>query len=1424
MTQQDMATRKQNPIPTMTLRSEQASTPWPVVRDNDGDAFAGYSSELVLDDIDARRRSRNGHSPIAAGTPPAPTEPLARISVGPTSPATALPTLPQTLPLSIAQRGIWVAQKIGSVGAVFNIAENIEIHGPIDPELFDQALRQVTTEAEAIRIKVIDTPEGPRQIITPSFDDEFPYFDVSDAADPRRAAEAWMMRELTKPVDFACDPLWVSALFKAAPDRYFWYHRSHHINFDGFTGGMIGRRVAELYTALVEGRPPVPHQFGPLQALLDNERDYRASDRFERDRAYWRDHLADLPDAVSFAKKRVAGPIHLFRKTGTLSPASTTRLHEIAKDSAGSLPQILISLAATFMYRTTGAKDLVFGMPVTGRPSGQLRRTPGMVANAVPIRLAMSPDLTLAQLIKQVASQVRQALRHQQYRYEDLRRDLGLVGIDRQISWLGVNIEPFDYDLRFGGHQSTTHNLSNGSVEDLMIFIYDRDDGQGLRIDFDAHPALYKAEELTEHLTRFLRLIDAILDQPDLPIGRIDLLDPQERCRLLIDWNDTGCPVDNRPLVAQFEARVQATPDAIAVSAETVDLDYRTLNALANFWAHTLIDRGIGPGDLVALAVPRTELMPVALLAILKAGAAYVPIDPSHPAERLAMLLSDAQPALVLTTAALAKHLPREAPASLLLDHPVASIDLARFALRNPTDADRMRVLTPSDTAYVIFTSGSTGRPKGVVVSHGNLANLLAAMRAELGFDAADRLLAVTTLAFDIAALEIYVPLLAGGRVVVAPEHVVRDPDDLAQLIRRAGITIMQATPSLWQSLCECHEDAVRGLRILVGGEALPSALARRLKTLGASVTNLYGPTETTVWSTSARVEVPPADATGLEAPPIGRPIWNTQTYVLDAGLEPVPVGIAGDLYIAGAGVADGYLNRPGLTAERFIANPYGPPGSRLYRTGDLARRQANGVLDYLGRTDHQVKIRGFRIETDEIETALQRSRGVLRAVVTALDGLDGGKRLVAYLVPIPGVTLNPSELRKELATRIPDYMIPAAFVMLDALPLTLNGKIDRKALPLPERRVVPDHVAPRTTTELRLAALFAAELGIERIGIHDNFFEMGGDSLMAARLIAKIQKAFAVEITLAALFTGSTIADLAAWLDGQGTGNMFDVLLPLRIQGKGAPLFCIHPIIGLGWSYAGFLRHIGADHPVYALQSRGLKGPEALPASLDEMAEDYLQQIRRIQPHGPYHLAGWSLGGLVAFAMARRLRDEGETVGFLALLDAYPFVQLPPGQEPAEAELVEIAMDFLGFDRMALGAEPPLMSSLAHFLIQQYDLMSIPLVRQMQEKNSGFFNAFITVVGNNLALARRFRPPPVDADLLLFRATQGKPRDLAAKLEHHTGAWTPHISGQIVEYEIDCRHQEMMSPGQIDEIARILAREFAERVRVADREAAPCA
>ena len=737
----------------------------------------------------------------------------------------------------------------------------------------------------------------------------------------------------------------------------------------------------------------------------------------------------------------------------------------------------------------------------------------------------MHPAMSVRELMQSVGRQVRESLRHQCYRYEDLRRDLHLLAQQMHLLTTVINIEPFDYDLRFGGHPVTVYNLSNGSVEDLAIFVYDRGDRKGLRIDFDANPALYSAAEIEGHQQRFLRLIQALVADTEQLIGRLCLLDPAERQRLLVTHNETADPGAVPAVATMFEAQAERSPYAIALVGESGSLSYRLLNARANRLAHELIARGVGPEHLVALAMPRSSDLVMALLAIQKAGAAYLPLDPDYPAERLADMLDDAKPVITLTTQALAERLPATASSRIVLDHPATIASLADRSAANPQAQDRTHPRTPEDPAYVIYTSGSTGRPKGVVVTHTNLSNFIAAMQARLGLGAADRLLAVTTIGFDIAGLELYLPLVSGARVILPSQAVARHPPSLARLIAGSGANILQATPALWQMLLSHDADVLRGLRILVGGEALTGHMARELKRIGYDLTNLYGPTETTVWSTAA--ELGEAD---VDAPPIGRPIRNTQVYVLDAALQPVPAGVSGDLYIAGTGLARGYLSRPGMTAERFVANPFGPPGSRMYRTGDLARWRADGSLDFLGRSDRQVKIRGFRIELGEIDAALASHPAVAQVAVVAREDRPGDKRLVAYLSPVPGQRLDAAMLRQHLAGTLPDYMVPAAFVTLDALPLTPNGKLDRKALPAPGATAAPRKAgrAPRNPTEEVLCSLFAETLGLPSIDIDSNFLELGGDSLLFVRLASKVRATFNIDMALGSLFDVFTVAGAA--------------------------------------------------------------------------------------------------------------------------------------------------------------------------------------------------------------------------------------------------------------------------------------------------------
>ncbi|MGW2028304.1 amino acid adenylation domain-containing protein, partial [Streptomyces decoyicus] len=621
-------------------------------------------------------------------------------------------------------------------------------------------------------------------------------------------------------------------------------------------------------------------------------------------------------------------------------------------------------------------------------------------------------------------------------------------------------------------------------------------------------------------------MAEASMHGSDLPGGQLPPVDTAELLRVPAEWNDTAREVPATGLRELFEAQVALTPDADAVICGTARLSYAELNSRANRLARRLLARGVGPEDYVAVALPRTVELPVALLAVVKTGAAYLPVDPEHPADRIGHILSDARPVCVLAAAGTVRNLPVDADRLLVTDDATERAAVEALPGGDLTDGERPGSRSLGHPAYAIYTSGSTGRPKGVVISTGSLVNFLAAMKDSIAPQPSDRLLAVATVAFDIAGLDLYLPLISGASVVIATSEQVRDAAQLAGLLTTSGVTVMQATPSLWQGLVSQYPDALRGLRILVGAEAMPPALSRRMTELAASVTNLYGPTETTVWSTLA-------DVTGEGAAPIGRPIGNMHMHVLDSALCPVPVGTPGELYITGHGLGRGYLGQPALTAGRFVASPFGAPGERMYRTGDLAKWRADGQLDYLGRVDFQVKVRGYRIELGEIESVVVADAGVAQCVVIVREDRPGDQRIVAYVVPVDGdERLDVAGLRERAAQALPAYMVPSAFIQLGSFPLNPNGKVDRKALPAPELPAAPTSRRPRNPREEILCGFFAEILGVDRVGIDDNFFDLGGHSLLATRLVSRIRTTFGAELAVRDLFEASSVAGLADRLD----------------------------------------------------------------------------------------------------------------------------------------------------------------------------------------------------------------------------------------------------------------------------------------------------
>ncbi|PEP56461.1 amino acid adenylation domain-containing protein [Bacillus pseudomycoides] len=1027
--------------------------------------------------------------------------------------------------LSGAQTGMWFAQQLDPKNPIYNTGEYIEIHGSVDVKTFELAVRKVVMEAESLHVHFEEDAKGPWQVIDDSPEFHMHIIDVSTEENPQKAAEAWMQVDLSTPVNLKKDKLYTEALFKVASNRFFWYQRIHHIVMDGYGFSLLAQRVARVYTAFMNNQSYDERSFGSLYTILEEDTAYRASEQFEKDHSFWLERFQDQPEVVSLAERAPRTSKTFLRQPAHLSRLSTESLRKVAHDCNANWPDLIIAATAIYIHKLTSTQDIVLGLPMMGRLGSASINIPGMVMNVVPLRLSISSNMSLAEVVGQVSNEVLDIRFHHKYRHEELRRDLKLLGENQRLFGPMINVMPFDYALSFAGNHGVKHNLSAGPVDDLSINVSNEFDGNGLRIHFDANPEVYRLEELINHKKRFVNLLEDISDlQVDSPIGKLELLLHEER-KHLVEWNQTMKESSFVSVPALIEKQVSKSPDSIAVICDGIELTYKELNEQVNQLAHFLLERGVQSKEFVALAFPRSVEMVIGMLAVLKTGAAYLPIDPEYPEDRITYILSDAKPACILTHSSVLGDLPNgDHITRVVLDNQDTKEELRGYQKNNLDSFDGAAPLNP---AYTIYTSGSTGKPKGVVVPMQSLSNFLLAMQDQFSLHVNDRLLAVTTFAFDISALEIYLPLISGASVQIAQKEAVQDSSALTEIIQKENITIMQATPTLWHALVTDYPERLIGLKVLVGGEALPSNLASRLKELNCHVTNLYGPTETTIWSTFMDMN---EEESGT--PSIGRPIWNTEVYVLDAGLQPVPPGVVGELYIAGTGLANGYLGRPELTAERFVANPYGKPGTRMYRTGDLVKWRKDGSLDYVSRADHQIKIHGFRIELSEVETVLSQHPHVEQVVVIVREDRPGDKRLVAYIVPDADGNLDLAEIRTYAGGSLPGYMIPSAIMMMSELPLTPNGKINRKVLPAPDFNLLVSERVARNPQEEILCDLFAEVLSIARIGIDDNFFEIGGHSLLASRLMGRIRETLGVELGIGKLFESPTVAELVKQLD----------------------------------------------------------------------------------------------------------------------------------------------------------------------------------------------------------------------------------------------------------------------------------------------------
>ncbi|WP_282796934.1 non-ribosomal peptide synthetase [Streptomyces sp. CC224B] len=1129
----------------------------------------------------------------------------------------------------------------------------------------------------------------------------------------------------------------------------------NHALYDGWSLAHLMRDLILLYEA--EGDASGLPRVRPYRDFLAwlGRQDHEASARA------WAEELAGVTEPTLLA--RATGPEQgggLGQLELPLDVETSRALSRRARELGVTLNTLLQGAWGVLVGQLTGRQDVVFGTTVTGRPP-QLAGVDDMVGlfiSSLPVRVRFSARETLAQVLTRLQEHQTTLMDHHHHSLSEIHETVGLGTL--YDSMVLLESFPIDREGLTRAHTSagvavTGIRMLSGTHYPLMLA---GTADPHLRLGLQYQDTKFTAHEIERIAARLGRVLEQLAADPHTPITRLDILDAAERDLVLRTFNDTACELPERTVTQLVEEQAARRPEATAVVHEGERLTYGELNERANRLARHLAGRGTGPDDTVAVVLPRTPELVVALLAVLKAGAAYVPIDPGYPSTRLRHILDTAGPRLILTDTTAADALPEPDTELLHLDrtdvsgHPGTDLD----------DGDRTRPLRLDHLVYQVYTSGSTGLPKGVGLTHANLVNALHGMVDEVGLAAGPKMLASTSIGFDVASFELLFTLTRGGSV-----ELVRDVLALAER-DHWDLDVISSVPSAFAELVDQLGERVTPKALLFAGEALTPALVDRVRAQWpeARIVNCYGPSEA-FYATSHVLD---GDASYAAGVPIGRPLNNLRGYVLNPALTPVAHGAVGELYLAGAGVGRGYHGRPAQTAERYLADPFGPAGGRMYRTGDLARWTADGHLEYLGRADSQVKIRGFRIEPGEVEAAVAAHPEVAQAAVVA-RGSAGSKQLVAYVVPADSGEPSTAGLRAFVSERLPEYMVPAAFVTLERLPLSPNGKLDHKALPAPQVTAAAAYRAPRTPQEEVLAGLFADVLGIDKVGVDDNFFDLGGHSLRATRLVGRIRTVLMVDVPMRVVFQSPTVAGLAAHLNGGDAAtdhtDPFGVVLPLKTGGDKAPVWFIHPGIGLCWSYLGMATQLG-DRPVYGIQARGYDGTP-LPESFEAMVEDYVEQILTVQPEGPYHFVGHSMGGTLSHAVAAELQQRGHDVPLVAVLDAAPsttFAQQNVVLDPSQAR------EFL----------------------QGY----LPGGQDDTDRRALITNG-TTLMVEHVRLVRAYAQPVYRGDVVFFNATLSP----EASADH----WKPYVRGTVRTYDIDATHFGMVSPQHADDICAIINR-----------------
>ncbi|MBN8227831.1 myxochelin non-ribosomal peptide synthetase MxcG [Corallococcus macrosporus] len=1044
-------------------------------------------------------------------------------------------------PLTAAQHGIWVGQQLDLNSPVYNAGECIEFRGAVDPVRFESALRKAVADADALHSRFVAGSEGPVQRIDAGTDWTLQRVDLSGEADSWAAAQEWMWKDLGRTVDLATGPLFAQALLTVGPERSFWFQRIHHIAMDGYGFSLLARRVAELYTAEVTGKA-APAGFSRLGPVLDEDVAYRSGPLLQKDRDFWVGRFEDAPVPPLLAE---AAPMssRFLRRSEHLRPELMAALQAGAKQAGVSWSDLVLAVTASYLHQRTGAAEAVLGLPVMGRLGSASLRVPCMAMNIVPLRIAVRPDAGLYALARDVAAEMKAARPHLRYRYEQLRRDLRLVGGQRKLFGPVVNIMPFDYALDFAGVPGTAHNISAGPVEDLSFGFHARSGGTGLRVDLDANPACYTEAALQEHQRGFLQLLESMLAQPEQPVRR----SASGTVGSVLD----GGPVPPvRPVLELLKAQAEIRPDAIALEHGRWRMTYRELVTESRALASRLVEAGVRPDTTVAVKVPRGIDAIMSSLGILFAGAGYLPIDPAGPATRNTAILQDAKPTVMVVSQRPSPDADPTARGILVVQRLEQHNGSSPTGVA-PENAQRMDTrdaelasIAEARLAYVIYTSGSTGQPNGVQITHGALAHFVASATQRYSVGPEDRVLQFAPLHFDASVEEIFVTLCAGARLVLRTDEMLQSVPRLMEACAEAGITLLDLPTAFWHELAYSLSTGAARLpdslrTVIIGGEAaLPERIARWRDIAGDRVRllNTYGPTEATVVATVAALAGPDALPSGDEVP-IGRPLPGVVAAVITPQGRLASPGKEGELCLMGGALARGYLGRPELDAARFTRLDAVEGTPRAYRTGDKVRVRDDGQLVFVGRVDDEFKISGHRIDPGEVETVLLKYPGVREAAVVGQVLPGGSRRLCAHLVSSPEP--SPAELRKHLLAALPAPMVPGAFAFASRLPRTSTGKIDRNAL---KNAMPPDEsaalLASATPMERTVMEVWEQVLGRAATSLQDDFFELGGQSLQSIQVANRLGIAVGREVPVATVFKHPTVSGLAQALQGESTGG----------------------------------------------------------------------------------------------------------------------------------------------------------------------------------------------------------------------------------------------------------------------------------------------